>query len=434
MVKRYLGHKTKRFYFHNGQEQTSYVAIFGDEFELDPAQDNTASQDRDAIYRGRQGKIQSNTIFTNHKELEFYFLDIGQGDAAFITTPNDIKILVDGGLQDKALGFLIWKYRLDQPNNNVVIDHLFLSHSDGDHVEGLIPVLEHPQIQVNNIYHNGIAIYKSGHNEELGTVTNEKLVTLHSSLTDLDNSVLNDNYKVWIDAVKASGANYMRLDASDGFINIGDNSISLEVLGPVLESDGSLKWFKGKSHTINGHSLIFRIDYNHVRAFFSGDLNIEGSGHILNIPGNELKVNAHIFKAPHHGSHEFSQDLLNAVNPMVSVISSGEVPDHGHPRAIFLGGLGKAGRGSAPLIFSTELSALFVDAGDPEAVNHSNNTNTTIAGLDFSTSSANREARQRFKKLLPGIINVRTNGEKIYSFRRVQMGYQWESYDQKYTN
>ncbi|WP_257212872.1 hypothetical protein [Maribacter sp. 4U21] len=42
-------------------------------------------------------------------------------------------------------------------------------------------------------------------------------------------------------------------------------------------------------------------------------------------------------------------------------------------------------------------------------------------GLDFSSSAANAEARQRFKKILPGIINVRTDGENIYAFRRVQM-------------
>jgi len=434
MVKKYLGNKTKRFFFNNGEKDTSYVAIYGDEFEVDQGQDNTSSKQRDALYRGRNGKISSNTILFPKRELEFYFLDVDQGDAAYIVTPNNIKILVDGGLRDRALGFLIWKYRLDQPNNTVVINHLFLSHADGDHVEGLIPLLEHPQITVNNIYHNGIALFNSGHNEVLGTVNSGRLITLHNTINELDNEDLKDDYQDWIDAVKASGANYKRLDSSDSFIDIGDNDIKLEILGPILQTDQSLKWLKNKSHTINGHSLIFRIDYEHVRTFFSGDLNIEGSDHIMSIPGNILKVNAHIFKAPHHGSHEFSQELLNAINPMVSVISSGEVPDHGHPRAIFLGGLGKSGRGIEPLIFSTELAALFVDAGDPEAKNHINNLETTMEGLDFIHSSANKVARQRFKKLLPGIINVRTNGKNIYSFRRVQMGYQWESYKQKFVN
>ena len=53
---------------------------------------------------------------------------------------------------------------------------------------------------------------------------------------------------------------------------------------------------------------------------------------------------------------------------------------------------------------------------------------TSFGELDFSTSAANTEARLRFKKLLPGIINIRTDGEHIYAFRRVQQHYQWESY------
>ena len=341
---------------------------------------------------------------------------------------------MDGGLKDRALGFLIWKYRLDKPGNKVVIDHLFLSHADKDHVVGLIPLLKHPRIEVKNIYHNGIGLYEAGHNTELGTTVNNKLTTIHDSVQDLDGEQLKPGFKKWIDAVKASRANYTRLDASRGFLPVGDASVQLEILGPIMEADHTLKWFGGKSHTINGHSLIFRIDYKHVRTFFSGDLNVEGSEHLLAIPGNNLKVNAQIFKAPHHGSHEFSQELLHQVNPMVTVVSSGETPDHGHPRAVFLGGLGLAGRGRMPLIFSTELSALFVDAGDTEAEAHSNSEITTMDGLDFSSSAANAEARQRFKKILPGIINVRTDGENIYAFRRVQMGYQWESYKIKYND
>ncbi|MEK6154071.1 MBL fold metallo-hydrolase [Flavobacteriaceae bacterium 3-367] len=434
MAKKFLGQKTKRFYFNNGVEDVSYVAIYGDQFELDTAQDGTAADRRDATYRGRPGEIAANTQFVRKRSLELYFLDIGQGDASFIVTPNNTKILVDGGLKDRALGFLIWKYRLDQAANSVLIDHLFLSHADKDHVVGLVPLLNHPQITVKNIYHNGIGLYESGHNEVLGTRVNGKLTTIHSSVSDLDGADLKSGFKKWIDAVKTSQASYKRLDSSDGVMDIGDPSIQLEVLGPILETDGSFKWLHNKSHTINGHSLIFRIDYDHVRAFFSGDINIEGSEHFLQIPGNNLKVNAHIFKAPHHGSHEFSQELLNHINPMITVISSGETPDHGHPRAVFLGGIGKAGRGKKPLIFSTELSALFIDSGDPEAVDHSGVAITTMGDLDFSQAASNKEARQRFKKILPGMINVRTDGEHIFAFRRVKMGYQWESYEMKFSD
>ena len=43
-------------------------------------------------------------------------------------------------------------------------------------------------------------------------------------------------------------------------------------------------------------------------------------------------------------------------------------------------------------------------------------------------AAANQTARRLFKKRLPGIINVRTNGSQMYAFRRVNAAYGWESY------
>lgn len=434
MATRFLNEKSQYFFYENESgDRKRYVLIFGDEVNTLTAPAPSGGSFKSVEYRGRVGEWKEPDLATE-RSLEMYFLDVGQGDAAFVVTPNDTKILVDGGLHDRALGFLIWKYRLDQAANEVTIDHLFLSHADGDHVEGLIPLLNHPKISVTNIYHNGIGVFDSGFDETIGDLSadEERLVTLHDSLDDLDGLDLandaRDTFKDWIDAVRASGATYQMLSSDDGVVDIGDPEIDMEILGPILEEDGeSLPWFGDKSHTINGNSLIFRIDYRFVRTLFSGDLNIEGSEHFLSFAGNALKANAHIFKAPHHGSHEFSQELLNNVKPMITAVSSGDSPDHGHPRAAFLGGLGLAGRGAVPLVFSTAIAATFVDTGDDEADPEPNEP-TTLGDLDFSNSNANKVARRRFKKVLPGIINVRTNGEEMYAFRRVQQGYQWESY------
>ena len=433
MAQRFLNKKTRRFHFvdENGDDK-SYVLTFGDEVDTSNAVGPSGGDFRRVEYRGRVGEWKPPPLMTK-RSLEMYFLDVGQGDAAFVVTPNNTKILVDGGLRDRALGFLIWKYRLDLPNNSVTIDHLFLSHADKDHVEGLIPLLRHPRISVTNIHHNGIGLFDSGFNSTLGyRSADDRLTTMHDSTADLAGLDLASGSQAvfadWIQEVDNSGANYGRLDRSVGSFDIGDSDIDLEIIGPVLEPDGqSLPWFKDKSHTINGNSLVFRMTYNFVRAFFSGDLNEEGGDHLTDLPGGSLSLNAHIMKAPHHGSHEFSPKMFEDVNPMITVVSSGETSDHGHPRAVFLGTVGLFGRGDAPLLFSTELAALFVDAGDPVAAADTG-TETTLGDLDFSQSSANTEARIRFKKLLPGIINVRTDGEQIFAFRRVQQSYGWESY------
>lgn len=373
-----------------------------------------------------------------------YFLDVGQGDAAFIVTPNNTKILVDGGLKRQALGFLIWKYRLDQPGNTVTIDHLFLSHADKDHVEGLIPLLDHDAITVGNIHHNGIGLFNAGHfDTRLGDRSPDRtrLVTLHNTPANLNGLPLASSntavFADWMRAVRASGAHYRRRDVSDGVLDIGDPEISLRITGPVLEPDGaSMRWFDSKSagttthsKTINGHSLTFQMTHNHVRTFFSGDLNEKGSKHLLEQPNSDINLNSHVFKAPHHGSHDFSEEMFQAINPIITVVSSGEVADHGHPRANFLAAIGRASRGSSPLLFSTEIAALFVDAGDVDAVAAAAaDDDRTLEDLDFADSTANEEARQIFKKRLPGIINVRSDGQALYAFRRVQASYDWESY------
>jgi beta-lactamase superfamily II metal-dependent hydrolase len=55
---------------------------------------------------------------------------------------------------------------------------------------------------------------------------------------------------------------------------------------------------------------VIRLIYGDVRILLSGDLNIEGARRILSDPGLAAKLDAHILKAPHHGSHEYSPAFL----------------------------------------------------------------------------------------------------------------------------
>jgi len=359
-----------------------------------------------------------------------YFLDVGQGDAAFIVTPSDEKILVDGGLNDRALGFLIWKYRLDDPNNEVTIDQMIVSHGDDDHISGLIRVLKHDRIHVNNILHNGIAVFSSGFNESLGNVDAEdRLTTLHDTTADLAGLDLNSTYDEWIQEVNAVGAAYHAVHSISPDLVLQD--VKLEFLGPLLEpGGGAVKWFDGKGPTINGHSIVFRLVHDNVRVLFTGDINEKGAKHLMSDYTIAQQLDSHVLKAPHHGSHDFYQPFLEAINPMITVISSGDDPDYGHPRAVFLGAVGLTGRGSEPLLFSTEIAATFLDVGDPHTVAMAIlEEPTTLSDLDFKDHSDNYVARLRFKQVLPGIINVRSSGEKLFAARRIDAWYQWESYE-----
>jgi len=429
MATRYINQKTARLYEDTSGGSFAMVMIFGD--EVDATVNAAPVNGRlPATFRGRNGFVRADQIGTQ-PALEIYFIDVGQGDATFIVTPGRRNILIDGGLDRRALGFLIWKYRLDQPGNSVDVDLLVLSHADGDHLNGLVPIIEHGQIHVHHIIHSGIATFATGaFGTALGDLdpTGNFLTTCHDRINDLDGLNLSNEFKAWRDAIRSEGTDYRRVDTRTdvGYINALFPEISLEIIGPRFDvAAHGFPWFGGTAPTINGHSVVLRLTFGGVQALFAGDLNIQGSRHLLDDPILTNSMNAHVFKCPHHGSHEFHRPFLEAVRPQISAISSGDEPDHGHPRAVFVGAMGKASRSPDPLLFSTEIAATFVEAGETIPAEEAN---LTLDAIDFSTATANETARRLFKQRLPGIINVRTDGSQLYAARRVAAGYWWEAY------
>lgn len=79
--------------------------------------DNVGNQPQgwdEVIYRNRRGWVPSDRLIATHP-LEVDTVDVGQGNATFIVTPGSRVILMDGGREDEAFQFFVWKYRLDLP-------------------------------------------------------------------------------------------------------------------------------------------------------------------------------------------------------------------------------------------------------------------------------------------------------------------------------
>lgn len=419
--------KTSSLYRGSGKDRSGHdhrhgVMIWGDEVE---ALDEHEHGRRKVSFRGKDGWVEEHALANEHP-LECYFIDVGQGDATFIVTPSGKKILIDGGLNQRALGFLAWKYRLEEPSTKLVIDLLVLSHADGDHLDGLMPIVAHPRIHVRKIIHSGIAVYaEKAYATSLGKTSENDgrkyLVTRHSSLRELSPSELSTSYRSFYDAVDRERTAYEAVDSTTADIDIGDPKVQLEVLGPRLVEHPRtgapcLPWLGSEAETINGHSVVLRLTYGEVSVLLPGDINTAGSRHLLADPGIRARLSAHVFKAPHHGSSKFAPELLAAVAPQIAVISSGDDVDHGHPRAAFLGAVGRVMRSATPLVFSTEIAGNFVELHEPSG------DEVDVASNGFA------RARTLFKRRLHGMINVRTDGKHLYAFRRVAAGYAWESY------
>lgn len=184
-------------------------------------------------------------------------------------------------------------------------------------------------------------------------------------------------------------------------------ALAIEVLGPITEPvthngetrDG-LRKLGAEGITKNGHSVVLKLTFGKLAVMLGGDLNTQAQDFLLNLyaggpektssledkiakfeaqgttisPTDQAKLDkarvklakiieegrktfqVDIAKACHHGSSHVIDTFLAVLNPVVTVISSGDEESHSHPRPDALGTFGKHGRGRRPLIFSTELA------------------------------------------------------------------------------
>lgn len=154
-------------------------------------------------------------------------------------------------------------------------------------------------------------------------------------------------------------------------------------------------------------------------AVFRGPQRASGRSARCGSRSKRIDLRSHVLKAPHHGSADFSADFLKAVEPVVSVISSGDessLKEYIHPHATLMGALGKYSRGapSEPLIFVTELVAFFTVEGyvDPEA-HKIVRGKPVIEDGEVLTDPKAKEPFFAFSRAAFGLVKIRTDGERL---------------------
>jgi hypothetical protein len=234
---------------------------------------------------------------------------------------------------------------------------------------------------------------------------------------------MNDPFTAWAGAM----ATLMDGNTEIRRVEIGDHdafdafrpSLDVEVLGPIPETVNGkpgLRMFNSSaSHTINGHSVVLRMRHGNVHFLMGGDLNTDAEEYLReHLQGDTgLTLRSEILKVPHHGSHEFEQAFLNEVNPVVSVVSSGDErasKDYVHPRANLMAGLGRAARGPEPLVFVTELAAFFAYRGGIQPENHRSDG---AGGLEDLPAGARDPFFFAHERLVFGAVFIRTDGERV---------------------
>lgn len=255
-----------------------------------------------------------------------------------------------------------------------------------------------------------------------------------------------------------------------------DKDLRFKVLGPITENvsfDGKSKRglirLGAESVTKNGHSVVLQLQLGKLKVMLGGDLNTQSEDHLLKTYGETTKEVSHleermfelqakgsnlnaeqnqelaeletevtaiatkarrtlqvdVTKACHHGSHHFSETFLRALNPIATVISSGDGEGYSHPRPDALGAFGKFGRGVRPLVFSTELARSTKEFTDVFA--YFERLRAFEKRIEEASSNSEKgkikkemqEAKDR-NVVVYGMITLRTDGEKVILAQKIE--------------
>lgn len=399
-----------------------------------------------------EGRIKATVVLRDTPILKLSMVDVQQGDGLVVETPGGKRVLIDGGDNQLFARHVAARFRGSSATAPIVFDAIMVTHGDADHFDGLNEILKsethsEPRKRLfattRRILHNGLV--KRGSNvperDRLGPTVKADgrtwCVDLHDDLLAVPDAEMNAPFLKWKRTLETWNARLgalepgqsivlQRLDQHNAaaFDFLREPNLDVEVLGPITrdiagqpgllglggpgnnanielgDPDRTPSSTMSVSHTINGHSIAFRLRYGNVRILFTGDLNQE-SMQMLREALPDASLRAEIFKTPHHGSHDFDMAFLHEVGPVVSMISSGdenETKEYIHPRATLMAALGKASRSSPAVIFCTELVAFFKARG-----------NATLDRPPGDTFFA-------FERTNFGIVHIRTDGERVLAF------------------
>lgn len=222
------------------------------------------------------------------KELNVTMLDVGQGDAIVIERKNRVY-LVDGGSSDVPQ---VGKYRMIpylKSQGIVVIDGIFISHMDSDHVSGIKELVE--------------------------AGVKGEFVIKRAFLPNIDNK--DQVYMEMEEQLKKIGIGIVYLNRGMDF---EIDNLRFKILQPkpgVSYSDR------------NEGSLVFEISYQDFSILFTGDVEGQGEKELLETGAlQEIDV----LKVAHHGSeYTTSQEMLEILRPKIGLISCGLDNKYGHP-------------------------------------------------------------------------------------------------------
>jgi beta-lactamase superfamily II metal-dependent hydrolase len=231
-------------------------------------------------------------------------IDVGHGNSTVIKDVSEVIIVDCGARGAGLLQFL-------EQEGIFEIDAVFLSHSDQDHIGGLIALISYAKFTIKSVYLNSDSSKGSRMWDDLVYSLSEsnKIGSLKNFTVGLSRQLFK-----W-------------------------TSISLDVVGPdkylIAKGAGSTDR-RGREITSNSMSASFKIKWeDKVIAYLAGDIDQVGLDILID---DKIDLNAQVLVFPHHGGKsgnyditEFTRQLCSLVNPEVVLFSIGR-NKHDNPK------------------------------------------------------------------------------------------------------
>jgi competence protein ComEC len=234
--------------------------------------------------------------------LRVDFIDVGQGDAALLTLPDNTTLLIDGGgrpgpftarrnddkedeqesrsIGDSVVSEYLWHRGLHR------LDYLIASHADADHIDGL-----------NDVARNFVV---------------RAAVLARTPRQDAE-------YRKFERTLASRNIPLRTLGAGDE-LRMGE--VTMQILSPRASTDPN-------ALSGNNDSLVIRLRYGQHTLLLTGDIEVAREQDLVK---RFPDLRADVVKVAHHGSRTSSTELfVRATRPRFAVISVGQKSIFGHP-------------------------------------------------------------------------------------------------------
>lgn len=248
-------------------------------------------------------------------KLRVDFLDVGQGDSALVTFPDNTTLLIDGGgrpgpftnrsapgefessgegtferetrsIGESVVSEYLWWRGLDH------VDYILATHADSDHIDGLNDVARNFEVRA------ALVARTPGKDEEY--------TRFAETLSDRNIP--------------------LRLIGAGDVLRFG--AVTAKVLWPVPSEDPN-------APSRNNDSIVLRLQLGARALLLTGDIEMAVEGGLARA-GEDLR--ADVVKVAHHGSKTSSTEgFIAAAQPRFAIISVGQTSIFGHPNAAVVG-------------------------------------------------------------------------------------------------